>query len=336
MSIWLNQMNMFLIRRWRQALFFSIIFGIFWFSCLYAVIFVNILEEHEDNKDWKTNNKCTVLTYNPEIGNFDAAEGTRYTDPSSFFYAKFVTKGRPAVIKGAIKDWPALTQWSNEYLSSKIGDVVVTAVAGDKRNHFGATEIENQRPQMKFEDFIANVSNPNQTNWILYLNLQNALYSEGSKSKLDIAATFLRDDFKDPFFMQYHNIYERNFWFGPGGMVSRGHHDSSENVLAMLSGKKKFKLFPLAAKQFLYPFKEPSKSHFIQVDLDNINSTAFPLAHLAGNGTECLAEAGDLLYVPAKWIHQVYSEDRNVAINFWFYNHSFWQKIKSSVKIFFS
>jgi len=281
------------------------------------------------------NSKCTEITYNPEIGNFDAAVGTRYTDPSSYFYAKFVTKSRPVVIKNALKDWPALTKWTNDYLNAKIGDITITAVAGDKRKHFGATEMRTERLDMKFRDFLANVSSPNQTNWILYLNLQNSVYTDSGTSKLDIAGTYLKDDFMDPFLMKDFDIHERNFWFGPGGMVSRGHHDSSENMLAMLSGKKKFKLFPIQAKKFLYPFEERSKSHFIQVDLDNVNTTAFPLAYMAGNGTECFAEAGDILYVPSKWIHQVYSDGRNVAINFWYENHTVWQKIKHSIKIWF-
>lgn len=45
----------------------------------------------------------------------------------------------------------------------------------------------------------------------------------------------------------------QDFWMGPDGIVSQLHADSSDNILVMIDGTKKFVVFPPTDKEYLYP-----------------------------------------------------------------------------------
>ena len=48
-----------------------------------------------------------------------------YDLDTEFFKREFIQKCRPAIIKGAVKSWPAFIRWDSEYLIKNIGNVLV-------------------------------------------------------------------------------------------------------------------------------------------------------------------------------------------------------------------
>jgi len=151
------------------------------------------------------------------------------------------------------------------------------------------------------------------------------------RSDLDIAGIYFSEDFEMPPFMAFHELDERNFWVGPGGIISRLHHDSSENILAMVAGSKRCVLFPPSSKK-MYGYQIKTRGHFSQVNIDNWDKVRFPDFPI-NESIVCEVHAGDMLFIPSHWWHQIYSTGRNIALNFWFSTHNFYKKVKVAAQI---
>ena len=41
------------------------------------------------------------------------------------FHRDYVSRNKPVIIRGGVKQWPALDKWSNQYICDKLGDLEV-------------------------------------------------------------------------------------------------------------------------------------------------------------------------------------------------------------------
>lgn len=100
------------------------------------------------------------------------------------------------------------------------------------------------------------------------------------------------------------------------------HHDASDNLACCVVGKRRFTLFPPDQIVNLYPgplTPTPGGQALSMVDFDNPDLTKYPrFAEAIKHGQIAELEAGDALYLPSLWWHQVESQSRfNVLINYW-------------------
>lgn len=92
------------------------------------------------------------------------------------------------------------------------------------------------------------------------------------------------------------------------------HFDVVDNVLIQVKGRKRAVLFD--PEDFDYLYLQGDKS--LIFDPENVNLQEFPLFAKA---TPYVAEMeeGDVLFIPAFWLHYMRSYDFSVAVNvFWF------------------
>jgi len=291
-----------------------------------------------NDNSWTTDPNCTIITYNFTTKSFEYNFTTKYSykDPSSFFYANFILPGRPAIIKGAMYDWKAVDLWTNDYLKEKIGNITVKMTTGNRTQHFGAVS-----HQMQFPEFVDKISDPNLGDIAHYMSTQKNYYrrpdGQEIEELLDIPKTYLSGDYIEPFFMKYHEPFEKNMWFGPGGIVSHLHRDPAENVMCMVSGEKIFVIFPYNEAPNLYPYEDKSRllGRFSQVNIDKPDLEKFPDMKKAKPMT-CHIKEGEMLFLPSNWWHQVYTIDRNLALNFWYHFHSPTEKFLTALKMHLS
>lgn len=112
-----------------------------------------------------------------------------------------------------------------------------------------------------------------------------------------------------------------NIWIGNSVKVQT-HFDLKQNVACVAAGKRRFTLFPPEQLPNLYigPLDfTPAGTPVSMVSLDNPDFERYPRFKEALESAE-VAElsAGDALYIPYAWWHQVQSLDSfNILVNYW-------------------
>jgi hypothetical protein len=106
------------------------------------------------------------------------------------------------------------------------------------------------------------------------------------------------------------------FWLGPSGTVTPLHCDYDDNVFAQIWGSKRIFLAPPHHDEFLYPHEANAILFGSPFDPEAPDFDRFPLARQAAL-VECTVQAGELLYVPAGWYHQVRSLSFSLSANRW-------------------
>ena len=99
-------------------------------------------------------------------------------------------------------------------------------------------------------------------------------------------------------------------WLGCDGIRTPLHYDLVHNVFVQVHGTKRFLLGPpgaIAAAQ-LFPHFHPSSR---QSQLDDTHIAAIP------GLTEVILRAGDVLYIPPLWLHDVTSLSTSVSVALW-------------------
>lgn len=103
--------------------------------------------------------------------------------------------------------------------------------------------------------------------------------------------------------------------FGMKGVIAEAHFDSSRNMVALLYGSRRWILaHPHECHNcYLLPPKHPSGRHS-EVDWSKPDVKQYPLFDRM-QGHEVILTPGDLLYVPAYWIHYIVNLDINCQCN---------------------
>mgnify|MGYP000377363487 CR=1 FL=1 len=97
-------------------------------------------------------------------------------------------------------------------------------------------------------------------------------------------------------------------WFGPEGTHTSLHHDKNNNLLIQVHGRKRVYLVSPAQTPLLYN----TTLCFSPIDLSCPDLERYPLAeHIQPYEVEL--NAGDALFIPAGWWHQI--ESLSISIN---------------------
>lgn len=116
---------------------------------------------------------------------------------------------------------------------------------------------------------------------------------------------------------------------GAEGYVTPMHFDEQENIFTQLYGRKRVRLAPPSCWPHLYTFpsghpcdrqsqvtlpQEPG-----QAELDMAQRLRFPaFAGMAAHELYADLEAGEVLYIPQYWFHQMEGLTENVSLSWWF------------------
>lgn len=130
----------------------------------------------------------------------------------------------------------------------------------------------------------------------------------------------LSDELPRPIYCRDSAWVNSRFWLGPAGTCTPLHRDVAENVFVQLIGRKRFFLYPPAATAWLYSNGIRSAlPNFSRFDPEKPDYERFPLAREV-EPVEVVLEAGEAMYLPSRWWHQVRSLDVSASLNFWFAN----------------
>jgi len=238
----------------------------------------------------------------------------------------------PVVIKGLINHWKLAEQGRQSdshainYLKSHYNGCPSTACIGspDIKGRFFYNE---ERTQLNYDSRTMRVDE--------VLDLIQESFDKENPCSYYIASNVIDTHFPD--FRRENDIViprpesivpledlRISIWIG-NRTTACCHYDASDNLACCVVGKRRFTLFPPDQIANLYPgplSPTPGGQVLSMVDFNNPDFTLYPkFAEAIQHGQIAELEAGDALYLPSMWWHQVESMNRfNVLVNYWWSN----------------
>jgi hypothetical protein len=217
-----------------------------------------------------------------------------------------ISAHQPVIFTGLMDGQIASLSWHLPYLLARLGDRPVQVASNDKPRLYWDPTNGLPLQQLAFDQFV-----------------QRTFPRAGSEYSYvqDDVNSFpsLQDDYRLPAMISDKKIVRGKFWLSGPGLITPLHYDPVETFHWVIRGTKRFICYPPGLRPY-YPFSWRSTAPFIsRVDPDHPQPDRFPRFARA-RPLEFQMNEGDLLYLPAFWWHQVYSEGAvNISLNFvWF------------------
>lgn len=230
----------------------------------------------------------------------DRVERPSYDD----FRRHYLSPKRPALITGAMGDWPAMQSWDFERIGEKLGDRQITPVILDGGNFHIDLQEGVRVEAMDFRTYAGHLAREGTPPYYLRLPLEGP-----------IDALF-RDDYRDPVYCSKRIFLKKNLWVGARGASSDLHYDMTHNVVAQVRGRRSVLLFAPEETPNLHPFPLRTLNwHHSQVWVEAPDLQRFPRFARA-RAIELHIEAGEMLFIPQGWWHRFSTLESSIAVNF--------------------
>ncbi len=232
----------------------------------------------------------------------------RVEDISGDLFKKdYYKAGKPLVITGLARQWPAYNKWNWDFFKAIVGDVKVGVYNNVKSDAY--TPINTADDYMKFGEYI-DLIRRGPAEWRIFLfNI------------FDHAPAIIKD-FSWP--EQYSKGFVKKYpmlFTGGQGSITHMHFDIDlSNIFhTQFMGRKRVLLFPHQEQHKLYrkPWEVLSLVNFANYFDDNRNKLdvpQFPALELA-SGYEVILDHGDTLFMPAGYWHHMEYIDSGFAMS---------------------
>jgi len=225
------------------------------------------------------------------------------------FHRNYVRPKRPVHLADTISTWGA-RRWTEASLRALLGSKIVK-VSHSRKSTFdynvGSSADAPIRKLMPFAEALALIYSEQGGSY--YIAQQN-MQKEFPELLPDVGRPALLNEWKI--------VDVTNLWIGGKGCKTPLHFDANDNFLVQVGGTKRVTLFPPEQSANLYPALGDLLEHCSRVNVFAPDRDAFPLfAQAEAYRIELRLDAGDTLYIPAKWWHAVETLEASISINFW-------------------
>jgi len=238
------------------------------------------------------------------------------------FTDEILPLNQPAILKGLVKDWPAVKQAKSsiedlyQYFSDMYigGDIRFARMPAEEKGRFfynkDMSDFNFKREVGPLDKFFRDV-------------LANSKDSKADTLALQSApiADYFPDFEKENTFQFFDKNVPPRIWIGNDAIVS-AHYDDSENIACVVSGKRTFTLFPPEQVENLYvgPMDfTPAGAQLSLVDFNEPDFDKHPKFHQAlDHALIAELEPGDAIYIPILWWHHIQAKGGvNMLVNYW-------------------
>lgn len=222
--------------------------------------------------------------------------------PRDLFTREYLKKRRPVIIKGAMKNWRAMSHWNQAFFRERFGDdeVIVRNFSRSAIEPFLKTTLRSYIDLFDLGQWEDPARPPYLSDWPAI-----SLHPE-------LSADFQIPTYFDNWFDRIPTSLRQNLNYllvliGPSGAVYNLHADlmSTHAWIAQFQGRKKF---------VLYPPDQGENLHDGEVDPENPDLDAYPKFRNARGRLEGFLEPGEIVFIPANWWHQVTSIGKTLSI----------------------
>ncbi|MEQ8906430.1 cupin-like domain-containing protein [Ekhidna sp.] len=236
-------------------------------------------------------------------------------------YKEFVEKQRPVLIKGMMKDWPAVDKWNLEFFSNLSSDHKLPVKVGDVSKGEKKT-----MTLAEYSDCLIEFTKSNSPELPPYLH----------DVPIFLLIPELRSDITS-FPVEYLSRWYRNRWWefvqffmGSKGSLTPLHFDTlvTHNLFFQVTGSKLFYLIDSRYKNQCYM----NSWRWSDVDVQHPDFEKFP-SFANVKVEKALVESGDILYIPPGTLHQVHGLSNSVSFNIdWHTKKSVWTGLLSGFR----
>lgn len=215
-----------------------------------------------------------------------------------------------------------------EQIANSCHDVVDISCIANEETDFSGDNIKRQLVNMPMSKFVKSflASEKNESHWVyqselkLYL-AQTTLWSNDASFDKTSCIAALCEKFPLPELLnrqQCPSVQQINLWMNISpNCTSTLHYDAYHNLLAVYKGSKHVTLISAELTALLkpYPVHTESANHSLlsSIEVDELIKT-FP-----ENGViQCNVRAGEMLFIPEGWWHQIASTSHTIAVSYWF------------------
>ncbi|MDO7900263.1 cupin-like domain-containing protein [Pseudomonas citrulli] len=222
------------------------------------------------------------------------------------FRARYLPHGVPLVISDALQDWP-LFQLSREESLVHFAQLQGITRHGDYVKKTFSTERDFRSTSMA--DFIASLDSP---------ATKGADGEPPAYMGNNILPAQLMELINYPPYFDPSLFIPPRIWIGPKGTLTPLHRDDTDNLFAQVWGRKTFTLAAPHHREALGTWSTAPQGGLDGCDFnpDAPDYQRFPHARDVPFMRVTL-EAGDLLFLPEGWFHQVESVSTSLSVNFW-------------------
>jgi hypothetical protein len=222
------------------------------------------------------------------------------------FRRRFVRASKPVILTGMMDDWPARSSWSLDYFDSRFGDRQITA--GRTRDRKLVLSDRGGIPQVEipFAEYIEMLRQDRCEYYLL--------------SPIAERLPELLDDLVCPEICRSASWSTARLWIGARDVCSPLHRDLPDNLYAQVFGRKRFILIHPKHGDRVYsrPFYS-DVPNFSRVDAESPDYERYPrFRHVPRH--VCEVGAGEFLFIPKLWWHQVRTLESSASVNLWFAN----------------
>jgi hypothetical protein len=221
----------------------------------------------------------------------------RFTAFPEHFDRDYRAPRRPAIISGAVDDWP-VRRWTPRMLDEEFGDIETPATVDLPES--GVVYLRQEKAHRR----------------TMTVRELVALMESGAPCYIDQADISRFPKLADACPIDSLIAQGRRFvnlWVG-ARTRSGLHYDPMDNYLIQIYGRKEAILAAPADRKSLYPF--PDNIAKSRVDPEAPDLEQFPKARRATFWTGTL-EPGDLLYIPRGWWHFLRAPEASISVNLW-------------------
>ncbi len=205
------------------------------------------------------------------------------------FYDLFVAHRVPVLVGGVVERALALSSWSPEGLAARFGDEEVQVTVGRANDPDYGRTFRRRSESLSLREFVKQiVSEASGPPGDRYLVAMNRVFESTRLHEL-LAEIHFPESWVDAGALEAGGA---SLWLGPGGTQTPLHRDQISLLVCQLYGRKRWRLIPPTERALLARVQ----ANQTLLDADDIEGALVK---------EVTVEAGEALFVPAGWWHQV-------------------------------
>lgn len=233
-----------------------------------------------------------------------AAVERRTTVEGDELFTRYWATSTPLILTEQIADWPALRTWSLATFRERVGAETVEVCTGRSVDPHCDRNFADHLETMTMERYLDQVEAAGVTNDLYMIAHNRTMERVGMATLLDDVV--VDDSIFDPSAV----VGGCTLWVGPAGTRTPLHHDSTNILFCQIVGRKRFWLIPPWEGSLL----DDADGYYARFDPAAPRDT-WPPEHADAVLHEFVLEAGEALFLPAGWWHQVDALDPSISFS---------------------